>query len=1067
VPGPDDDVIIDVTNPITVTYSGPPTTIRSLRSQESLILTSGTLTIRTSSTIAGGLTINNSQLTVNGDLDVSGLLSWNGGTMDGPGTTHARGGLAITNGRPNLHGRTLANYARATVSQALLVGIYGAIFENRAGAMLDIQGDLELTAGSFRNDGIMRKSAGAGTAAIIGQLTNTGTIEVQSGRLRLDIRGASTSAGSITALPGTALDFLISGSLAVSAGGRVTAPRVSVNGNGQLEILGAYDVAEASTILNGTTRFGPGATITNLGKDVTITYGKLDISTGAPVHVTNLYLTGGELTGTDNLTVDEWLKWTGSAMSGTGRTIIEQELEISGPGWKQSAGRTVENHGTTTWLGGWPRFYEGAVFDNRPGGRFEIQVDDTFVGTFVNAGTLRKSAGAGTTQIQGRLTNSGWVDLRTGTLFVFDFEASTNSGAFTGEPGTTLEWRTSGNLTTRFTAESRIAVPQVIFSQGKQTVEGSYTVDRTLIKQSQVNFSTGNAVTLPNLRMESGELTGTSDVIVTGALDWIAGTMTGSGKTIVQGRMTIGVPGLLSNSGVRLERMLENRSTIIWYSGYIWFTSNGTLINTVGALFEAQAHARLMADSFGVGLFRNEGTVRKTGGSSTSEVWVAFAGSGTEDVQGGTLDLLGTNANTMRFTGAPSGMLELRGNGPSAPTILAAGSRVETPNVKLSGHTVLVRGTYNVTGTTTIEGLATFDTGAQLRNLGATTTITNGGDVTFNTGAPVQMRDLVMNPVGNLRATGDITVEGRLTWRGGAMYGPGRTTIRGGMALGSSMNYSKNPYYYAQGLIGRTLVNESTATCDRCLIYADEGAVLQNTASGTFRVTRNAAFARCTAVGVAELGQVWYECRQNGTAPVFRNEGTLIIAGLGSLYFTAVPGVWEPQPYPAQLVNSGTIQVEGGGLNAIGGYTQTGGGLELRGGSIAGSTLDIQGGSLSGTGTITGTVVNGGSVQPGGSDAAGVLAIVGTYRQTATGRLAIEVAGLLAGVQFDRLSVSGRTTLEGILAVKGINGFVPASGDSFAVLTYGSRSGAFASVNGGDTNYTIDYGAQDAKLSVP
>jgi outer membrane autotransporter protein len=82
------------------------------------------------------------------------------------------------------------------------------------------------------------------------------------------------------------------------------------------------------------------------------------------------------------------------------------------------------------------------------------------------------------------------------------------------------------------------------------------------------------------------------------------------------------------------------------------------------------------------------------------------------------------------------------------------------------------------------------------------------------------------------------------------------------------------------------------------------------------------------------------------------------------------------------------------------------------------------------------------------------------------GRLAIEVGGLLAGVQFDRLTVSGRATLEGILAVKGINGFVPASGNSFAVLTYGSRSGTFALVNGGDTMYTIDYGAQETKLSV-
>ena len=111
-------------------------------------------------------------------------------------------------------------------------------------------------------------------------------------------------------------------------------------------------------------------------------------------------------------------------------------------------------------------------------------------------------------------------------------------------------------------------------------------------------------------------------------------------------------------------------------------------------------------------------------------------------------------------------------------------------------------------------------------------------------------------------------------------------------------------------------------------------------------------------------------------------------------------------------------------------------------------------------------------MQPGGSDAAGVLAIVGTYRQTATGRLLIELGGLVlgglvAGAQYDRLTVSGHATLDGVLAVSNIVGFVPPSGNSFAALAYGSRSGTFATVNGGGTNYTIDYGAQEMRLGLP
>jgi phage baseplate assembly protein gpV len=548
--------------------------------------------------------------------------------------------------------------------------------------------------------------------------------------------------------------------------------------------------------------------------------------------------------------------------------------------------------------------------------------------------------------------------------------------------------------------------------------------------------------------------------------------MTGTGKTIATGQATIVPPASLNFGAAKLDRTFENRGTAIWSSGSFYISANGVLINASGALFEAQAHAGLSGDSFGTGLFRNDGTVRKTGTSTRSVVWLPFAGNGTVEVLGGTFQLSGTQANTMRFTGAPGGILELRGNGPSAPTIKAPGSRIETPNVKLSGHTTIIRGSYNMSGSTTIEGLATFDTNAQIANLGATTTITYAGDVSFNTGTPVLMHDLVMNPAANLRATSDITVEGSLTWRGGAMYGPGTTTVRGGMALGGITSYTNNPHDYTQELVGRTLVNQAAATCDDCLIYADQGAVLQNTSSGTFRVTRNAAFARCTVSYFVEGTKVLYECVQQGAPPVFRNEGRLVVAGPGTLYFTAVPGVPAPlyiraaRPYPAQLINSGTVQIESGSLNAAGGYAQTGGVLELHDRPIVGSTFDIQSGSLSGTGTITGTVINAGTVQPGGSGTLGTLAIGGSYRQMASGRLELELGGSVID-QIDRLRVSGLATLGGVLAVSAINGFVPASGNSFGVLAYGTRSGVFAAVNGGSTSCIPEYSTNETRLVVP
>ena len=51
--------------------------------------------------------------------------------------------------------------------------------------------------------------------------------------------------------------------------------------------------------------------------------------------------------------------------------------------------------------------------------------------------------------------------------------------------------------------------------------------------------------------------------------------------------------------------------------------------------------------------------------------------------------------------------------------------------------------------------------------------------------------------------------------------------------------------------------------------------------------------------------------------------------------------------------------------------------------------------------------------------------ISGNFTQLSTGHLAIELGGLTAGVNYDRLQVSGTATLAGALDVTLINGFCP------------------------------------------
>jgi hypothetical protein len=109
---------------------------------------------------------------------------------------------------------------------------------------------------------------------------------------------------------------------------------------------------------------------------------------------------------------------------------------------------------------------------------------------------------------------------------------------------------------------------------------------------------------------------------------------------------------------------------------------------------------------------------------------------------------------------------------------------------------------------------------------------------------------------------------------------------------------------------------------------------------------------------------------------------------------------------------------------------------------------------LSGTGTVTANVRNAGLLGMGA--ATGILAIADDYTQLAAGQLAIRLGGTSAGTQYDQLAVSGAAKLDGTLAVSLVNGFTPASGAAFALLTYGSETGAMT-ISGGQS-YTASYG---------
>lgn len=76
-------------------------------------------------------------------------------------------------------------------------------------------------------------------------------------------------------------------------------------------------------------------------------------------------------------------------------------------------------------------------------------------------------------------------------------------------------------------------------------------------------------------------------------------------------------------------------------------------------------------------------------------------------------------------------------------------------------------------------------------------------------------------------------------------------------------------------------------------------------------------------------------------------------------------------------------------------------------------------------------------------------AIADRFTQTGAGTWRVDIGGTAPVTEHDRLDVTGNVSLAGTLLVELVDGFVPAPGDGFTILTWtGTRTGTFASVIG-------------------
>ncbi|UCC30706.1 MAG: hypothetical protein JSU86_00210 [Phycisphaerales bacterium] len=457
------EVCIDVPGTPTVTYSNGALAVGTLACSESLSLIAGSpspaeLTLNNASWIDGdlGLTGLYTVLEVIDRLDIGGVFEFTGvgdtrgAKLTGPGVTYANGGLEINN-VAYLENHTLILDGNSTsVCEGVLAFPGASRFEIRPGSTYEYQGDGGILSGwhddVFVNEGTLIKSVDSGRSSVYTYTENSGLIHAKTGMLWFYLGGNST--GEFRGDPGTTLAF--NGGHQFHPSSSIIADNVEFPQGGHT-IQGTYDVTTATTNSASVLTFTEEANVVSYGSSFyiqqwTVNFNAIigepirfdtlsvgpgasgtafaNFNSGEPVQVTNLILSRGTIQTPNSITITGLTTWNGGGHfdgAGTGTVNAEGDVLVNYSGDEKSLRYcTFNNTATATLLGGFNMPYGTVVFNNLATGVIDIQFDGGVISglhqTLNNAGTMVKSAGAGTSTISAPTNNTGTVEVQTGVL---------------------------------------------------------------------------------------------------------------------------------------------------------------------------------------------------------------------------------------------------------------------------------------------------------------------------------------------------------------------------------------------------------------------------------------------------------------------------------------------------------------------------------------------------------------------------------------------------------------------------------------------------------------------------
>jgi hypothetical protein len=847
---------------------------------------------------------------------------------------------------------------------------------------------------------LVKTSSGGGPSTLV-DVDNQGKVDVQGGTLALD--GAGVLAGKTSVADGAVLAF--------------------------------QDSASAYTALAGTAIQGAGTTVVD---------GLGTLSFDGNNTVSNLKVgPTGILQGPGDVTVSGTFEWSGGEFLGPGSLQASGTTKMDGANPRRLSGAyQVALAGSAVWSGSGPVVAVGVGSNNRvtilPGVSLEVTANESFYGGFLrNQGNLAVDGGAA-------LTFASLIN-----TYVAPFGIVT-----TGEATLTSEAGATGS------------------GLGTVVALGGTTLD-VRGNSSLPALDVHSIVQIPGVK-------GPGNLTVLGLLTWESGDLTGSGQLIAAGGLRItGTQGKDLNRDLEIAPPSSSPAPPnVWNQGNIEGSAPGLIHIQPGATLTDETTGTFEFDDKAPNPSRlwNSGTFHYAAApsdpTSHNDFYNAeFDNAGQVSVDTGLyLTLYGCQYNILDgSTGAGSGTVYLFnpvvgvsgnagvGNLTASYATLSGSGELTSGNLQLRYDTWLQDGQVTFAGNTTID---TTSSTFYLDNFA----LDNVGQMNWLSG---RIQGTKVPSTWTNDTQGTFSIQGDNPFFGDEQTGGSIQFTNNGLMVksGTSGNtlFTVPNFYYG----GLTVTNKGTIDVKSGTLSL--WGVLSNYASQTL--------TGGTYV-VEGSGRLFID------APLVTNDASVILDGPSSdivwTYFADPTGAVDAlsqfstngpsaqltvrgaraQTLPA-FTNAGLVAIDTGASVTTPQYVQRGGTTQLEGGTLASTKLaEILAGDLTGTGTVVGNLSSSGIVSPGDPTIAGLITIQGDYAQTTSGALDVGLGGTVPAQTFDQLAVTGAATLSGTLNVTRIGGFAPNLGQSFAILTFASSTGDFATKSG------LDLGGGNALIPV-